>query len=458
MYDLLIHNATIVTMNADDDVLADAYLTVTDGAIAAINRHRVGTPLPAAAETIDAEGGIVLPGLVNAHTHMPMALFRGLADDLPLMTWLQEHIFPAEAAFITPEHVHAATRLACAELLISGTTTCCDGYFLEDRVAEAVDEMGLRAVLGQGVVDFPAPGVADPAHNVDVAAKFIDRWTGYRPLITPSIFCHAPYTCAPDTLRRAKSIAREAGALFQIHVAETREEVQRLKAEHGCTPVAHLDRLGLLDPDTLMVHCVWLEKDDIARAAGGGAAIVHCPESNMKLGAGIAPVPRLLENGLTVGLGTDGCASNNNQDLFKEMDMAAKLHKLAADDPTALPAKKALQMATIDGARAIGLGDVVGSLEAGKRADIIVLDSRHPRMRPMFNPVSQVVYAAGADSVRDTIVDGQVRVRNRELAGTDVATLITPVAALARRILPPAGADRSVVRSPVKKGERPNER
>ncbi len=276
-------------------------------------------------------------------------------------------------------------------------------------------------------------------------------------MITPSIFCHAPYTCTPETMRRAKAVAREAGALFQIHVAETREEVRRIQTEHGCTPVVHLDRLGLLDPDTLMVHCVWLETEDIARAAGGGAAIVHCPESNMKLGAGIAPVTRFLESGLTVGLGTDGCASNNNQDLFREMDMAAKLHKLADGDPTALPAQTALRMATIDGARAIGLGDLVGSLEAGKRADIIILDSRHPRMQPMFNPVSQAVYAAGADCVRDTIVDGRVRVRNRELVGADMEAILAPVAAVARMILPPTSTDRPEVRPPVKEGESPNE-
>ncbi len=441
MYDLLIHNATIVTVNAANDIMADAYLAVKNGTIAAMDRCRADTPLPAAAATIDARDGIVLPGLVNAHTHLPMALFRGLADDLPLMTWLNEHIFPAEAAFITPENVLAAVRLACAELLLAGVTTCCDGYFLEDQVAEAVDEMGLRGVLGQGVVDFPAPGVADPSRNVAVAETFVDRWTSRRPLIKPSIFCHSPYTCSPQTLSRAKRIAREAGVLFQIHVAETRDEVERIRARHGCSPVAHLDRLGLLDPRTLLVHGVWLTEDDMARVAASGAGIAHCPESNMKLGAGIAPVPRFLANGLTVGLGTDGCGSNNNQDLFKEMDMAAKLHKVAAGDPTVVPAGAALKMATIEGARAIGLGDLVGSLEVGKQADIVVLDGRHPRLRPLFNPVSQTVYAAGADCVRDTIVGGRIRVRNRELIGWDLAAVMAPVKTLARSIFasnPPA--------------------
>ncbi|MDJ0856671.1 MAG: amidohydrolase [Desulfobacterales bacterium] len=451
MYDLLIHGGTFVTLNPARAVLTDAWLAVRDGAIAALGPCRKDLPLPAAAETIDAKGGMVMPGLVNAHTHLPMILFRGLADDLPLMTWLNDHIFPAEAAFATPENVHAAARLACAELLLGGVTTCCDGYFWEDRVAAAVNDMGLRAVLGQGVVDFPAPGVDDPSRNLSVAQAFVDRWADKMPTIAPSIFCHAPYTCGPETLREAKAIARAAGILFQIHAAETRDEVRRIQDQYGRSPVAHLDHLGLLDPDTLLVHAVWMDADDIARAADAGAGIVHCPESNMKLGAGIAPLPRFLESGLTVGLGTDGCASNNNQDLFREMDMAAKLHKLAAGDPTVVPAATALQMATIDGARAIGLGEVVGSLEVGKRADIIILDSRHPRLRPMFNPVSQAVYAAGADCVCDTIVDGRIRVRHRDLVGWDLETLIEPVASVARVIAPGAA-------QPIQKGEGLNER
>ncbi len=456
MYDLLIHGGTVVTANPADTVLTDAWLAVENGVIAALGAGRQDKPLPAAADTIDACGGIVMPGLVNAHTHLPMILFRGLADDLPLMTWLNDHIFPAEAAFVTPDNVHAAARLACAELLLGGVTACCDGYFREEQVAAAVNEMGLRAVLGQGVVDFPAPGVDDPSHHLTVAQDFIDRWTDRSPLITPSIFCHAPYTCGPETLRQAKAIARAAGVLFQIHAAETRDEVRRIQYLYGRSPVSHLDHLGLLDPATLLVHAVWMDAEDIARAADAGAGIVHCPESNMKLGAGIAPLPRFLESGLTVGLGTDGCASNNNQDLFREMDMTAKLHKLAAGDPTAVPAATALKMATIEGARAIGLGDIAGSLEVGKRADIIILDSRHPRLRPMFNPVSQVVYAAGADCVRDTIVDGQVRVRARKLVEWDLETLMKPVETVARAILPPNRADRPGIGAPDPDGDGPH--
>jgi 5-methylthioadenosine/S-adenosylhomocysteine deaminase len=434
MYDLLIHNATIVTVDRADTVLTDACLAVADGRIAAIAGHSADRSLPPAGETIDAGGGIVMPGLVNAHTHLPMALFRGLADDLPLMTWLEGHIFPAEAAHITPSNVVPAVRLACAELLLGGVTTCCDGYFLAHQVASAVAEMGLRAVLGQGVVDFPAPGVSDPGQNVAVAADFVEYWSNKNPLIRPAIFCHAPYTCSPQTLKAAKAAARKTGVLFQIHVAETRDEVSQIRERHGCSPVAHLDNLGLLDDETLMVHCVWLTDEDIALAAARDARIVHCPESNMKLGAGVAPLVKFLAAGLTVGLGTDGCASNNNQDLFKEMDMAAKLHKVIGGDPTAVSAATALRMATIEGARAIGLDSRTGSLEVGKQADIVILESRHPRLQPLYNPVSQLVYTTDAGLVRDTIVDGRIRVRNHRLAGWDRQDLLAPVAAIARKI------------------------
>jgi 5-methylthioadenosine/S-adenosylhomocysteine deaminase len=434
MYDLLIHNGTLVTVNRAREILPDAFLAIQDGRIAAISRQSAETPLPAAAIAIDAVGGIVLPGLVNAHTHLPMALFRGLADDLPLMAWLNDHIFPAEAAHITSANVRPAVRLACAELLLAGVTTCCDGYFFEDTVAEAVDAMGLRAVLGQGVIDFPAPGVPDPTRNVAAARKFVDRWSTRRPLIQPSIFCHSTYTCSPETLTAAKDAAREAGVIFQIHVAETRDEVRQIRNRHGCSPVALLEDLGLLDADTLMVHCIWLDDEDIDRAAARGARIVHCPESNMKLGAGIAPVARFRAADLTVGLGTDGCASNNNQDLFKEMDMAAKLHKVASGDPTVIPATTALEMATIEGARAIGLDAYVGSLEIGKQADIIILDGRHPRLRPCYNPVSQAVYAADGGMVRDTIVAGRIRVRDRRLVGWDLQEILAAVEKIAHAI------------------------
>jgi 5-methylthioadenosine/S-adenosylhomocysteine deaminase len=320
-------------------------------------------------------------------------------------------------------------------MLLAGITTCCDGYFMEDAVARAVAMTGLRAVLGQGVIDFPAPGVPDPAHNVAVAADFVDAWQNRTPLITPAIFCHSPYTCSDDTLLRAKAAAKARGVLFQIHVAETRAEYAHNKDDDRWeTPIERLARLGLLDADTLLVHGVWLTPQEIDTIAQQGCGIVHCPESNMKLAAGIAPVPSFLQAGIPVGLGTDGCASNNDLDLLREMDTAAKLHKVAGGDPTALPAARVLAMATREGAHAIGLGDRIGTLETGKQADLVILDSAHPALCPVYNPVSQAVYAGGGDAVRDTIVAGRVRVRGHRMVDGDLEAVMDHVHAIGRDI------------------------
>ena len=435
MYDLLIHNAWVVTVNAQDDVIHEGMVGIHGDLITHIGPTPPDAPLPAARETIDAGNGIVLPGLVNAHTHLPMTVFRGMADDLPLQAWLEDHIFPAEAAHITPHTVHWGTLLGCSEMLLAGITTCCDGYFFEDTVARAVAMTGIRAVLGHGVIDFPAPGVPDPAENIRTAATFVRQWKNRSPLITPSIFCHSPYTCSDKTLACAKAAAVDEGVLFQIHVAETREEVTATggQAPDGALS-ARLAQLGLLDADTLLVHGVWLSPTDIEGIAQSGCGIAHCPESNMKLAAGIAPVPAFLQAGIPVGIGTDGCASNNNQDLLREMDMAAKLHKVAGGDPTAMPAPQVLAMATRDGARAIGLGDHTGTIEKGKQADLVILDSTHPAMCPIYNPVSQAVYAGSGDVVRDTIVAGRVRVRNRTLVDSQIHDIMTHVRAIGRAI------------------------
>jgi len=433
MYDLLICNAWVVTANAQGEVIPNGMIGIAKDRIVHVGPE--DGPRPEARETIDADQGIVLPGLVNAHTHLPMTLFRGLADDLPLQTWLEDHIFPAETAHITSETVHWGTLLACGELLLAGITTCCDGYFLEDAVARAVAVSGLRAVLGQGVIDFPAPGIPDPSRNVAAGADFVDAWLNRTPLITPAIFCHSPYTCSDDTLVRAKDAAAARGVLFQIHVAETRAEYAYGTADDRQeTPIGRLARLGLLDADTLLVHGVWLTPEDIDLIAHKSCGLVHCPESNMKLAAGIAPVPAFLQAGIPVGLGTDGCASNNDLDLLREMDTAAKLHKVAGGDPTALPAARVLAMATREGARAIGLGERIGTLEAGKQADLVILDSAHPSLCPVYNPVSQAVYAAGSDAVRDTIVAGRVRVRRHRMVDGDLDAVMARARAIGRRI------------------------
>jgi len=433
-FDAVIHNGILVTVDESMRIIQKGWIGIQAGIIRAIEDSLPDMALPDARLTIDAAGGIVMPGLVNTHTHLPMTLFRGLADDLPLMDWLNDHIFPAETRFINPETVRWGTLLACTEMLLSGTTCCCGGYFHEDAVARAVAETGLRAVLAQGVIDFPAPGVPDPANNIAHARDYARRWKGRSHLITPSIFCHSPYTCGDDTLKAAKAAADDLGLLFQVHVAETRFERDQSIKEKGLSPVAHLDRQGILDQQTLMAHCVWVDESDIDIIANRRCSIAHCPESNMKLASGIAPVTGMRSGGITVSLGTDGCASNNNLDLFGEMGTAAKLHKVATGDPTALDAASVLKMATIDGARAIGLADRVGSLETGKEADIIVIDSRVPHLTPMYHPDSHIVYAAGGADVRHVMVAGRPVVRDRHLLTTNIGEVIDRVNAIARKI------------------------
>ena len=418
-YDLLIHNGTVVTVNAAFDVIADGQVGIKDGKIEFVRAADSAGRLAEAETEIDAQGGIIMPGLINTHTHVPMSLFRGLADDMPLDTWLNEHIFPAEGKHINPEFVKWATWLACTEMVLGGTTTCCDGYFHEDEVARAFEAFGMRAVAGQGIIDFPAPGVPDPTEKLNVARNFAEGLQGSSDIVTPSLFCHSPYTCSADTLQQAKSIADELNVLFQIHVAETKAEVDQCLTEKKMTPVQFLDQLEVLDEKTLLVHAVWVNDEDIATIANRGASVSHNPESNMKLGAGIAPVRRMLEAGILVGIGTDGCASNNNLDLFQEMDMTAKLHKVVCEDPTVLDARTVIRMATIGGAGAIGLDRQIGSLEKGKAADLIILDTRKPHLTPMYRPDSHIVYSASATDVDTVVIDGRIVAEGRKIMTMD---------------------------------------
>jgi 5-methylthioadenosine/S-adenosylhomocysteine deaminase len=319
-------------------------------------------------------------------------------------------------------------------MLLAGTTCCCDGYFMEDTVAETLAETGLRAVVGQGVIDFPAPGVADPTDNLAVASRFIHDRLNASALITPSVFCHSPYTCSTNTLEQAKALAEKAGVLFQIHAAETRREFDQIQNTHGLTPVAYLDSLGLLDPGTLLVHCTWLSDKDIDIIARRQARVCHCPESNMKLAAGIAPVPALLAAGITVGLGSDGCASNNDLNLFHEMGTAARLHKAISGQPTVMDAATVVKMATINGAAALGMVHQTGSLETGKQADVIVVDAHRPHMTPVYHPQSHVVYAADAADVRHVVVSGSLLVADGRPTGLDIDAIIARVNKIAFNI------------------------
>ncbi|MDA8139903.1 MAG: amidohydrolase [Desulfobacteraceae bacterium] len=423
MFDTIVYNGTILTMDQRFSTITKGAMAVHQGEIKQVWEYSGKSVLPEAKEHIDAQGGIIMPGLVNGHTHLPMTLFRGLADDLPLSQWLNDHIFPAEAQHVNPKSVVLGARLACAEMLLGGITTCCDGYFLVAHFIEEVANTGIRAILGQGVIDYPAPGVPDPALNVTVARNFAEKWRSLSGRVQPSIFCHSPYTCSAQTLTAAKKAATDLGAVFQIHVAETEAERDQMLARQGSTPVQYLDRLGILDPQTLLIHAVWLDARDIDIVARSKARVIHCPQSNMKLASGVAPVPDMLAAGICVGLGTDGSASNNDLDLWAEMDSAAKLHKVHRLDPTLMAADTVLHMATIQGARALGLDHQIGSLEPGKRADFIVLNMDQPHLIPMYHPSSHLVYAAGPADVRHVMIDGQWVVQNGQLQILDMAKL-----------------------------------
>lgn len=406
---------------------------MADGVIVEIGAMADLPARPGADRIIDAAGNLLMPGLINCHCHGAMTLFRGLADDLPLMTWLTEYIFPAEARLVDAEMVYWCSKLAAAEMILSGTTTVADAYFHEDATARAFCETGLRAVAAQGIIDFPAPGVPDPTKNIAAAADFLTAWQGKNPLLTPALFCHSPYTCSPDTLQRAKGLAREAGSLFFIHLAETRDESKQIKEQHGCTPVELLHRLGLLDENTVCVHCVWLEARDIELLRETGAKVATCPESNMKLGSGIAPLAELLAAGVPVGLGTDGCASNNDLDLFQEMASCARLHKVAAREPTRLPAAAVLGMATGAGAGVLGLAGQTGRLAKGLRADCIIIDRRQPHLTPFHNPET-LVYAGRGSDVATVLINGRVVMQDRRLLSFDLGKTLDEVRRLAKRV------------------------
>lgn len=418
-YDTLIYPALVLTLEPLSEPLPCGYVAVKDGKVAAVGQIQKEADLPPAREYLDAGGALVLPGLVNTHCHAPMVWFRGLADDLPLQDWLNHKIFPAEGGWLDREKVYWGSLLAAAEMIRGGITTVADGYFYEAEVRRAFRDAGLRAMVAQGLVDFPFPGVPDPRDNLAHAARFLETESEGSGLVTAAIFCHSPYTCGPETLQGTKALTRTRGVPWFIHLAETRREVAELKVQTGMSPATYLDSLGLLDELTVVVHGVWLEPADMEILARRGAKVSHCPESNLKLAAGVAPVPELLAQGVTVGLGTDGAASNNNLDIFGEMSLTARLHKVWQGDPTVLPAREVLALATREGAGVLGMGDRVGTLSPGKQADLIVVDVNQAHLTPLYDPYSHLIYAARSADVRHVMVAGRWLLKDRRLVTLD---------------------------------------
>jgi 5-methylthioadenosine/S-adenosylhomocysteine deaminase len=409
--DLIIKNSTILTMNSKNSILKNGFLVIRGDSISHMGTGDM--PSISAGKIIDAKDGLVLPGLVNGHTHAAMTLFRGLADDLPLMQWLENYIFPAERN-MDAEFVYTGTQLALAEMILSGTTTFCDMYLFEEEVAKAAKKAGVRCLAGEVLYDFPSPNYGSVENGLEYTESLIQKWRD-DPIVSIAVEPHSLFTCSPELLMASNELALKHRVPLIIHVAETLNEVSEIKRKYAKTPIEHLDSLGLLGAHLIADHCVHLGQSEITKMAEHGVKVVHNPESNMKLASGIAPIPELIKQGVTVGLGTDGCASNNNLDLFSEMDTAAKLHKVHAMDPTAVDAVTVLRMATIEGARALGLQDITGSLEIGKKADVIVIDTHKPHLTPMYNATSHLVYAASGNDVTHSVINGKLVMEDRKL-------------------------------------------
>src|SRR5271155_27472 len=419
--DLLVTGATIVSMDPDRHVIENGFLAVRGDEIVAIGQDpTLHYPKGIVAKTrIDASGKLIIPGLINGHTHIPMTLMRGLKDDVVLDDWLYKFIFPAEARNVTEDYVRWGSRLGLAEMIRSGTTTFADMYYFEDAVAEETKAAGLRGVLGETWIDFPAPDNKTEAEMATYTEAFLKKWQG-DPLIHAAVAPHSIYTCSEKTLRDAAALARKYHAPILIHLAEMRKEFDDSLAKNGTTPVQYLERIEVLGPDVLAAHCIWTDNTDMKILAERQVGCVHNPSSNMMLASGVAPVVDQRAAGMRVGLGTDGPAgSNNDLDMFEEMDLASKLQKTYRVDPRALGAKGALEMATIEGARALHMEKEIGSLEPGKKADFVILRLDAPNAVPMYDVYSQIVYALKGSDIETVVVGGQTLLRYGKVLTVD---------------------------------------
>jgi 5-methylthioadenosine/S-adenosylhomocysteine deaminase len=434
--DLLVKGATIVTMDAEHRVIENGVLAVRGDEIVAIGQDPAAS-FPkglVAKETMDASGKLIIPGLINGHTHIPMVLMRGLKDDVTLDDWLRKFIFPAEARNVTEDYVRWGTRLGLAEMIRGGTTTFADMYYFEDAIADETKAAGVRGVLGETWIDFPVPDNKSVAEMAAYSEKFLKKWQG-DPLIHAAVAPHSIYTCSEKTLREAAAMARKYHAPILIHVSEMRKEFTDSIERNGATPVQYLERIELLGPDVLAAHCIWTDYTDMKILAERQVGCVHNPSSNMMLASGVAPVVDQRAAGMRVGLGTDGPAgSNNDLNMMEEMDLAAKLQKTYRVDPRALGAKGALEMATIEGARALHMERQIGSLEAGKKADFVIMGLDAPNAVPMFDVYSQIVYALKASDIQTVVVGGKTLLKNGKLLTLDEPAAIAKAKEYGKKI------------------------
>jgi 5-methylthioadenosine/S-adenosylhomocysteine deaminase len=416
--DLLVLNGTVVTMDKERRVIQDAGIAVDGGRIMFVGPSKDVARLYTSPQKMDAAGKLIIPGLINGHTHIPMTLFRGLADDLDLQEWLTKYIFPAEAKNVTEEFVRAGTRLGLAEMIRGGTTTYCDMYYFEDAIADETAKAGVRGVLGETVIDFP---VADNKTNAEAMAyveRFVQKWKGHE-LIVPAVAPHAPYTVSEEHLKAIRAFSDRTGAPIVTHISETKREVDDSLKAKNASPVDYLARIGFLNDRVIAAHMVWPNDGEIQILKRSGVGVVHNPQSNMKLASGVAPVPKMMAEDLRLGLGTDGAASNNDLSMWEEMDTAAKLHKLISNDPKVMSAEQAFALATIGGARALHMEKEIGSLEIGKRADFVLVNRDALNQIPLYNVYSDLVYATKASDVETVIINGRVVMRDRRLLTLD---------------------------------------
>ncbi len=420
---LIITNGIVVTVDGTRRVLNPGAVAINGTTIVAVDTPAAIAAKYKAPQTIDASGKVVMPGLINTHTHAAMVMFRGLGNDLNLMDWLQKYIFPAEAKTVSPEFVRTGTRLAALEMIQSGTTTFADMYYFEEEVGRVAKAAGLRTLAGQTVIEFPVADAKTPADALKRTEAFAREFANDE-LVTPTLAPHSVYTLDAKTLSATSELAKRLNIPIQIHLAETQAEISQSLDRHKMRPVALLDSLKFWVPITIGAHGVWMNDDEIALLKQRHVGISHNPESNMKLSSGTAPVIKYRKAGVNVGLGTDGAASNNDLDMFEAMRQAAFQQKLVTMDPTAISAAEAIEMATLGGARVIGQEARLGSLEAGKRADLIIVSLAKPRQQPVFDPISQIVYTSRGDDVETTIVNGRILMRDRKVLTLDEASVL----------------------------------
>jgi len=431
--DRIVFGSHILTMDEQERIIDDGAVVIQGENIIDLGSRGEIEERYVAKETIDGSGCLVMPGLINGHTHAAMTCFRGLADDLELMDWLNNYIFPAEARFVNREFSYLGTLLACAEMIKSGTTTFCDMYIFEDEIARAAKEAGMRCLLGEVLFDFPSPNTKTPEEGLAYTEMLIKKWAD-DPLVNIVVEPHALYTCSDSLIRDAKILADRYNVPLATHYLETQTEYRQLVQVYGRSPTYYLNEIGALNDRFLAFHGVFLPEEDIRLFADKGCSVIHTPESNMKLAAGVAPVPDMLALGVTVGLGTDGCASNNNLDMFQEMDSAAKLHKVHRLDPTVMDAPTVVKMATRDGAKALGMAGLVGQIKPGMKADLIMVDFDKPHLTPLYNLRSHLVYAVNGADVKTALINGKVVMRDRLLLTIDEQAVMENVNRIAVEI------------------------